>query len=228
MKTEFHCHTDRSFDCNVGFARRIERYRKLEFEFLFVTDHDRCPPRDWEGNFDGLEIRSGVEVSTYLGHVILLDCRYAPPIGALWFLVVWAYIFKARLYLPHPCRYGTGFLRRCEQRTPPVRYVSWFLRRVEFIEVWNPRDRVGARVTLHHEWYRILEHRKFTVASDSHFDDDMYSPGCPNSGLATNDERVVSFFRERFALGGHKWFSIYHLFRAGLYALAYLFGYRPK
>jgi len=229
MKTEFHCHTNRSFDCDVSIEDRLKKYRSLGFEKLYITDHDKNPLRAWRALSDeSFKICNGIELSTYYGHIIVLDSPYMPPLVPLWAIVLWSKISGAKIYIPHPCRPGTGFFNRCEERKPIVAYVNWFLTKVDFIEVWNPRDRDGNRVGIQQSWLEEAGKKTFTIASDSHFTDDIFEEGCVSSGLEFDSEYVKKFFEKKFEVVKMYKGSHFHLLRSGLFGIAYLFGYRPQ
>ena len=229
MKTEFHCHTNRSFDCEIVIDDRIKKYKELGFDKLYITDHDRNTPRKWIKLSDNsLKICSGIEISTYYGHIIILDSPYVPPITALWAIVLWSKLSNAKIYIPHPCRLGTGFFKRCEERKPISKYIKWFLRNVDIIEVWNPRDTNKQRIEINENWLVETKNSIYAVASDSHFNNDILESGCDLNGISSDNKYDKNFFEEKFLISNKKNNSIYHFFRSGLYSLAYLFGYRPQ
>ena len=230
MKVEFHCHTERSFDCDVAVEKRISQYAGLGFDRLYITDHDRCLPRKYRSNDTGsLAVLSGVEVSTYMGHVILLDCPVRPPVPSLWFLVLWAKIFRSQLYIPHPCRPGSGFFAKLQVRAPSVLYIAWFLGQVSFVEVWNPRDKVRASLPVAPEVFEAIKRVKFVTASDAHFDTDIHSSGSNIDGLEVDDIHVQEFLFKKIHITDDTSVSHYQAIRAAFYALGYCFlGYRPQ
>lgn len=229
MKTEFHCHTNRSFDCEITIEERLKTYRSLNFEKLYITDHDRNTLNAWCKLSDSsLKVCKGIELSTYYGHVIVLDTMYMPPFSSLWAIVLWSKISGGKIYIPHPCRPGTGFFKRCEERRPATSYVTWFLSNVDFIEVWNPRDKDGKRVRIPRSWLQKLGITKYTIASDSHFSDDIWEAGCASTGLESGSEFIDNFFDKKFEVSTSYKFSYFHFLRSGLYGVAYLFGYRPR
>ena len=203
-KVEFHCHTANSFDCDVLLELRLQSYANLGFTHLAITDHDlvlnkkdhalilRCS--------DNLEVIPAIEVSTHVGHVILLNCRRKPLLNSLFFLVWWRKIMGAELYVPHPCRNGTGLLVEYVKNKIPTWYVAWFLTHVKYVEVWNPRDTIKDKIKVDQTVWKQLQKTCWTVASDSHFENDMYTEGCPMEGLTKNDPLISRFFSQKIEL----------------------------
>ena len=110
-KIEFHCHTSNSFDCKVSLEKRLKCYNELGFTHLAITDHDNVMSDDnlsivsaYTGK---LQVIPSIEVSTFVGHIILLNCKRKPWINSLLFLFLWSKIYHADIYVPHPCRKGT-------------------------------------------------------------------------------------------------------------------------
>lgn len=197
-KVEFHCHTANSFDCKVPLASRLDQYAALGFTHLAITDHDAVLTKNdhalikaWGAK---LRVIPAIEVSTHVGHVILLNCKHKPWINSLFFLVLWSKIFRSEIYVPHPCRKGTGLLIEYVKNKIPTWYIAWFLSQVRYIEVWNPRDSIKDRVKVHPTIVRMLEKKCWTVASDSHYEDDIYADGCPEKGLQSTDPLISRFF----------------------------------
>lgn len=229
MKTEFHCHTNRSFDCEVMIEDRIHKYKELGFDKLYITDHDKNTPLRWTRFSDtSLEICSGIEISTYYGHIIVLDSRYVPPITALWAIALWSKFSNAKIYIPHPCRPGTGFFKRCEERKPISKYIQWFLSKVDIIEVWNPRDSNRERIQINESWLNEIKSCTYAIASDSHFNNDILESGCDLKGIPSHNKYVKNFFNEKFLISNRNNISLYHFLRSGVYTFAYLLGYRPQ
>lgn len=199
IKVEFHCHTSNSFDCDVKLIERIKVYSKLGFSHLVITDHDKVLNHiDYsiiESNDEySIEIIPGIEISTQVGHVILLNCRKKPWFNSLFFIVLWSKYFKSNIYLPHPFRNGTGLLIQYPIRRIPTYYVSWFLNFVTYIEVYNPRDNISKVVDVHYAIYRKLLYKKYVSASDSHYNDDINFEGSSFEGFAIENQNVSSFF----------------------------------
>ena len=200
-KFEFHCHTSNSFDCEVPLVSRLDRYAELGFTHLAITDHDKVLTRnDYALIFKRKTIPQvipAIEVSTHVGHIILLNCKRKPWINSLFFLVVWSKIFGSEIYVPHPCRKGTGLLIEYVKNRIPNWYIEWFLSKVKYVEVWNPRDTIKDKVKVHPTIVRLLEKKCWTVASDSHYEDDIYTNGCPGEGLQSNDPLITRFFYQK-------------------------------
>jgi hypothetical protein len=200
-KVEFHCHTVNSFDCKVPLATRLEQYAALGFTHLAVTDHDTVLTRADRVLVASAEAKlhviPAIEVSTYVGHIILLNCKRKPWVNSLFFLVVWSKFCGSEIYVPHPCRKGTGLLFECVKNKMPTSYIAWFLSKVKYVEVWNPRDTIKDKVKVHAAIVRSVEMKRWTVASDSHYEDDIYIHGCPEEGLQPNDPLTARFFSEK-------------------------------
>lgn len=207
-KVEFHCHTSNSFDCNVSLDRRITDYAKLGFSHLVITDHDEVLKKsDFElinGNHEELNIIPGIEVSTYVGHIILLNCTKRPLFSSLAFLVFWSKVYGAQIYIPHPCRPGTGLLHEHLRLSISTCYIKWFLGFATFLEVANPRDKITEKSKIHFSIYEELMKLTFTVASDSHFVDDVNISGCPLSGLIWTTPEVQEFFNDHIEVTENK------------------------
>ena len=203
-KVEFHCHTSNSFDCKVDLMSRLKGYIKLGFTHLAITDHDKVlNGRDWNiiENQSEICIIPGIEVSTLVGHVILLNCKFKPPINSLAFLVLWSNIWGCEIYIPHPCRPGTGVLFEYIPNKMPTRYISWFFRRVKYIEAWNPRDVTRVKIPVDQKIFEAFANVTWTCASDSHFEDDIYENGCPLIGLDMGDQRIKNFLDQKIEVG---------------------------
>jgi hypothetical protein len=203
-KVEFHCHTSNSFDCRVELKNRLSAYYERGFTHLAITDHDRVLGAvDWQiiKSQANLIIIPAIEVSTHVGHVILLNCKFKPPINSLIFLAVWSKLFGCEIYIPHPCREGTGILVEYVKNKIPTQYIAWFLKKVKYIEVWNPRDRMGDKLIVDGEIFEILKSAMWTCASDSHFEDDIYNEGCKFAGLKEGDDRITRFFTQKIGVG---------------------------
>ncbi len=200
-KFEFHCHTSNSFDCEVSLASRLNRYSELGFTHLAITDHDTVLTRSDHALILArdakLQVIPAIEVSTHAGHIILLNCKRRPWINSLFFLVLWSKIFDSAIYVPHPCRKGTGLLIEYVKNRIPTWYIAWFLSQVKYVEVWNPRDTIKDKVKVHPTIVRLLEKKYWTVASDSHYEDDIYTDGCPEEGLQSNDPLISRFFSKK-------------------------------
>lgn len=200
-KFEFHCHTNNSFDCEISLALRLDRYSELGFTHLAITDHDKVLTRSDHAfileRSANLKVIPAIEVSTHVGHIILLNCKRKPWINSLFFLVLWSKIFDSQIYVPHPCRKGTGLLIEYVKNRIPTWYVAWFLSHVKYVEVWNPRDAIKDKVKVHPTLVRLLEKKCWTVASDSHYEDDINKDGCPEEGLQSSDPLISRFFSQK-------------------------------
>lgn len=203
-KVEFHCHTANSFDCKIPLVQRLQCYADLGFTHLAITDHDVVLDKNDLALISVhrlmLEVIPSVEVSTHVGHVILLNCGRKPWINSLFFLVFWCKLLGAQLYVPHPCRKGTGLLIEYVNNKLPTWYIAWFLGHVTYVEAWNPRDTIKEKVKVDHAIWLLLQKSRWTVASDSHFDDDIYLDGCPREGLQPTDPLISRFFSQKIEL----------------------------
>lgn len=203
-KVEFHCHTANSFDCDIPLLKRIEKYRDNGFTHLAITDHDVVLSKVDRALINSentlIKIIPGIEVSTHIGHIILLGCNHRPLINSLFYLVFLSKVFDYKIYVPHPCRKGTGLLYEYVVNKIPTWYIAWFFQYVSYVEVWNPRDTLKDPLEVDLSIWKSLESLMWTVASDSHFDDDTYNGGCPMIGLARDDEYVKRFFSQKIKL----------------------------
>lgn len=200
-KTEFHCHTSNSHDCLISLRERLSTYSKLGFSHLCITDHDCVLSNsDWNllaGQYHGLSVIPGIEVSTLVGHVILLNCRVKPLFNSLAYLVLISKIRNYEIYLPHPVKKGTGLLREYSSIGIPHWYVRWFLMQIKYLEISNPRDKLRDPVCIDVKMFEILKSKTFVTASDSHFSDDIDINGCDRMGLSNNDPKVELFFEKK-------------------------------
>lgn len=206
IKVEFHCHTSNSFDCDVTLENRLTSYGDLGFTHLSITDHDAVlTQKDWRiinQHRGDLKIIPAIEVSTHVGHVILLNCRIKPFFNSLFFLVVWSKLFGCDIYVPHPFRRGTGILVKYVEEGISTAYVYWFFKHVKYLEVWNPRDRTTHKVIVDKRIFDVLScGMLWTSASDSHFMDDIYINGCNLSGLDISEKHVQNFFQNKIEAG---------------------------
>jgi hypothetical protein len=193
-KVEFHCHTNRSHDCKIDLTKRLQQYSTRGFTHLAITDHDRTLPAKYvETNrkqFPSIQLIPGIEVSTFIGHIILLNCTKRPPLNSLAFLVLWARLFSAKLYVPHPFRKSTGILSEYPRRKIPTEYISWFLRHCEYIEAYNPRDSLQAGHKVDPRIVSRVLSMRWTIASDSHHEYDIREEGCPLEGFSAENSAV--------------------------------------
>lgn len=200
-KVEFHCHTRNSFDCEVSIKDRVNFYAANGFTHLVITDHDKALTKtDYDLINDcqrPIVVIPGIEISTHVGHVILLNCKRTPWINSLFFLVIWSKVYRSELYIPHPCRSGTGLLIEYVRNRVPTWYISWFLRHVKYVEVWNPRDSIKDKIGVNVNVLAQLENCIFVAASDSHYSDDVFTQGCPANGLDNSNPLVKRFFEEK-------------------------------
>ncbi len=200
-KFEFHCHTNNSFDCEISLSSRLNRYDELGFTHLAITDHDTVLKKNDHAlileRSANLKVIPAIEVSTHAGHIILLNCKRKPWINSLFFLALWSKIFDSQIYVPHPCRKGTGLLIEYVKNRIPTWYVAWFLSHAKYVEVWNPRDAIKDKVKVDPTLVRLLEKKCWTVASDSHYEDDIYADGCPEEGLQSNNPLISRFFSQK-------------------------------
>lgn len=200
-KFEYHCHTSNSFDCVVSLASRLDQYAELGFTHLAITDHDTVLTRSDHSLIMARNAKPhvipAIEVSTHAGHIILLNCRRRPWINSLFFLVLWSKVFNSEIYVPHPCRMGTGLLTEYVRNRIPTCYIAWFLSQVKYVEVCNPRDTIMDKMKVDSTIVKILENKCMTVASDSHYEDDIYTEGCPQEGLQSNDPLISQFFSQK-------------------------------
>lgn len=202
-KVEFHCHTSNSFDCEVSITDRVNFYAANGFSHLVITDHDKVLKKADYSSIDGCQKRivviPGIEISTHVGHVILLNCKRKPWINSLYFLVIWSKVYSSELYIPHPCRRGTGLLVEYVRNMLPTWYVAWFLKYAKYIEVWNPRDSIKDKINVDKKVLCLLNKCAFVTASDSHYLDDVFAEGCPINGLPHSHPLVKRFFEEKVA-----------------------------
>lgn len=200
-KVEFHCHTANSFDCEVPLELRLKSYASLGFTHLAITDHDVVLSKKDRALISTcgahLKVIPAIEVSTHVGHVILLNCRHKPLFNSLLFLVCWAKLWNAELYVPHPCRKGTGLLVEYVKNKVPTWYIAWFLSYVKYVEAWNPRDTIKDKLKVDSKIWLQLKKTCWTVASDSHFENDIHIDGCPLEGLRENDPLILRFFSQK-------------------------------
>jgi hypothetical protein len=110
---------------------------------------------------------------------------------------MWSKIFNSEFYVPHPCRKGTGLLIEYVKNKIPTWYVAWFLSHVKYVEIWNPRDTIKDKIKVDQAILRIIKEKLLTVASDSHYEDDIHTEGCPESGLQSNDPLITRFFSQK-------------------------------
>ena len=203
-KVEFHCHTSNSFDCDVLLSERIKNYTALGFTHLVITDHDAVLNKQDLSLISSCDsftqIIPGIEVSTHVGHIILLNCIKKPWVNSLFFLVLWSKLWGSQIYIPHPCRKGTGILIEYVNNKLPTWYIVWFLKYVKYVEVWNPRDTLKDKVKVDYSICQILEKKTWTIASDSHFTTDIHIEGCPFEGLQSNNPLVIHFFSQNIEL----------------------------
>ena len=207
-KYEFHCHTKNSFDCNISLRERIKSYASNGFTHLAITDHDEVLK---EGDYkvieefnDKLQIIPAIEVSSLVGHIILLGCKKKPLFNSLAYLVLISKIYKYDIYLPHPTRSGTGFLKESKVVGLPHFYISWFVNFIKYIEVWNPRDKIRDPLEVNSDVYNKLHNKIFVIASDSHYTDDINMEGCTKDGISHKDLRVKNFFELKIKYSENK------------------------
>lgn len=197
-KVEFHCHTSNSFDCKVPLNVRIADFAKHGFSHIAITDHDEVLKKDdfeiIKASNEKLIVVPGIEVSTYVGHIILLNCSKRPYFCSLAFLVFWSKIYRAQIYIPHPCRPGTGLLKEHLRLGISTWYIKWFLGYAKYVEVSNPRDKIADRCKIHESIYEELRQLIYTVASDTHYINDINIEGCPLNGISWNAPEVQVFF----------------------------------
>ena len=200
-KVEFHCHTSNSYDCDITLPERLQQYIHYGFTHIAITDHDSVITKEQkkiiELESDNIKVIPGIEVTTHAGHVILLGCTHKPFINSLFFLVLISKLFSYRIYIPHPCRKGTGLLYQYVINKIPTWYIAWFFRYVSYVEVWNPRDTIKNLIEVDTNIFKSLENVVFTAASDSHYNNDIFVDGCPMKGLSRNNELVERFFSKK-------------------------------
>jgi hypothetical protein len=203
-KVEFHCHTSNSFDCDVLLSERIKSYASLGFTHLTITDHDEVLNKQdltVISSYDRfMQVIPGIEISTHVGHIILLNCKKKPWFNSLFFLVIWSKLSRSQIYIPHPFRKGTGLLIEYVVNKLPTWYILWFLKHVKYVEIWNPRDTLKDKVKVDYSICKMLENKLWTIASDSHFINDIHIEGCPFEGLSSNDPLVIRFFNQNMEL----------------------------
>ena len=141
MKVEFHCHTNRSHDCDDDVNVKIKVYKDLGFDKIYITDHDKVYNIK-KSSF----CAHGIEVSSTLGHIVLLDCKNKPPLNTLWFIVLWAKVHKSKISIPHCNRQFTGLIERYNSKGFGTYYLNWFLKNANYIEHYNHRDRNNLRI----------------------------------------------------------------------------------
>ena len=178
MKVEFHTHTHKSHDCNVGVTQKSEIYKQLGFDKVYVTDHNRSHsrrslPPDWEG---------GIEVSTPFGHIVLLGINVRPVLNSLWCLLLYRSLTPGcKIIVPHPLRFGTGLFREYRRKSVGISYFKWFLKLVDGFEYFNLRDTDSAfshKAVLPKGGLRIIREKKYLLCvSDSHNVTDVYVKG---------------------------------------------------
>ena len=207
-KIEFHCHTSNSFDCEVPLEVRLQSYASLGFTHLAITDHDVVMNKKDYALISTCDIRleviPAIEVSSHVGHIILLNCRRKPLFNSLIFLVYWAKILNSEIYIPHPCRKGTGLLVEYIKNKIPTWYIAWFLTHVKYIEVWNPRDTTKDKLEVDQRIWQLLEKARWTTASDSHFENDIHIEGCPPEGLPVSNPLLSRFFSQKIIMSDVK------------------------
>lgn len=203
-KVEFHCHTKKSFDCEVLLSERVKNYANLGFTHLVITDHDvvlNNQDLSLTTHYDlSIQVIPGIEVSTHVGHIILINCTRKPWFNSLFFLVIWSKLWGSQIYIPHPFRKGTGLLVEYVRNMIPTCYIIWFLKHVKYVEVSNPRDSINGKVKVDYTICEILEKKCLTIASDSHFGYDIHEEGCPIEGLQSNNPLVIHFFTQNMEL----------------------------
>jgi hypothetical protein len=208
-KVEYHCHTSASHDCEVHILNRINTYANNGFTHLAITDHDvvfkKAKFEKINRNIPQvLNIICGIEISTVCGHVILYNCSYKPKFNALWFLVIWSWIFNCEISIPHPCRSGTGLLQVYSTRGFGEKYLIWFLKKAKYLEVANYRDSPSLVAVLSQKVIDICRSKVFISGSDAHFEDDIDLTGCPLTGYDHSDLVVTNFFKYNLIVGDRK------------------------
>jgi hypothetical protein len=183
----------------------LKRYAELGFSHLAITDHDAVLTKfDYamiSSGYSPIQVIPAIEVSTFAGHIILLNCKRRPWINSLFFLVIWSKFFNLEIYIPHPCRKGTGLLEEYKNNKIPTWYIVWFLKFVRFMEVHNPRDLILKPVIVDRKILPFLENLRWTVASDSHHEHDTFVDGCSMDGLEDDNPYVEHFFTHQIELG---------------------------
>lgn len=191
-KIEFHCHTSNSFDCSDSLEDKIQIYRNLGFNKVYITDHDKVLSNDYITS----EIRPGIEISSTFGHIILLECKKKPILNTLWFIVLWSKLNRSTILLPHPFRKYTGILERYRIKGFSQSYLNWFLRKVHLIEHYNHRDKKIIELDFSDSTLSIIKKINGVYASDSHTLADIYEPGTlvRNGEILKNDSLSHNFF----------------------------------
>jgi hypothetical protein len=196
-KVEYHCHTSSSHDCKVTFLERVEEYSERGFTHIAITDHDRVLEPEYLRQITGpkaISIIPGIEVSTFLGHIILLNCNSKPLFNDPVYLLLISFIKGSVIYIPHPMRSGTGFIYQCNKKRIPFWYQELILKRAQYIEVYNHRDPKLSTQEISVKSLSILKQKRYTAASDAHSRTDIYNLGCPLEGLNSESCFVENFF----------------------------------
>jgi len=189
MKVEFHCHTNNSHDCSDDLNDKIRIYKNLGFDKIYITDHDEV----FNVNNSSF-CAHGIEVSSTLGHIILLDCKKKPPLNTLWFLVLWAKVYNSKISIPHSNRQFTGLIERYNNKGFGRFYLNWFLQKSKYIEYYNHRDRNNLRVEIIEEkTFNIILNLEGIYTSDSHNLTDIYT-----NGTIINKENVHVLDKEKY------------------------------
>ena len=196
-KTEFHCHTSNSFDCDISIGERLESLIKRKFTHVVITDHDRNLSRKQVSyckfKFPEINVINGIEVSSSYGHIILIDCSYRPIINSLWFIVLWANIFSCQILIPHPARELTGLLDVFMRNGLSIKYVNWFIDKCTYFEVFNLRDSRKDKVDVNKVIFSRIMKLKPVIGSDSHFLDDIYEDGNTMNEVESDPQLIENF-----------------------------------
>lgn len=196
-KVEYHSHTSASHDCNVSVFERVRRYAELGFTHLAITDHDKVVEKNIlkKINDQGvISIIPGIEVSTFVGHIILLNCRSKPLLNDPIYILLISRIKDMRISIPHPMRPGTGLFNQCNKKRIPFWYQEIILKSAEYVEVYNHRDKKIYQEEISENSLQIIRSKILIAASDTHTESDIYKLGCPLDGLTQDSELVNRFF----------------------------------
>lgn len=198
-RTEFHCHTNVSHDCEISVEDRVTIFGNLGFKIVYFTDHDAVHKKSELkrlANGKSIVLKGGIEVSTYFGHIILLDCYSKPLFNSLFYLVLISKIRGYRLLIPHPWKKYTGLFYQFNVTGFSYIYLYAFVHFCDYIEVYNYKEnKVDLMELPPFVKQKIAELRK-VCSSDSHALLDICGYYCSHKGLEENSH-LVEFFESR-------------------------------
>ncbi len=195
---EFHCHTNLSHDCEVSIEERIAEYRKIGYNNLYLTDHDRAQNKktiiEFNRSLVNFNVRGGIEISTYFGHIILLNCYRKPFFNYLFYLILISKVCNYKIMIPHPWKKFTGLFYQFENSRAPSWYLNLLLDNATYIEVYNHKEGKVETMTLLASSIKKVENLIKISASDSHYRNDIFHRPCDTNGLGENSKLTKMFY----------------------------------